>query len=114
MTIGEMIKTRREELGITQVELADRLEITKQLLYKYETGRITNIPLKTLEHIAEELKMDPAVLVGWADEDENEELKDYLEELRRRPEAKILLESTRGMTLEQVKAVVAMIENLRG
>ena len=44
---------------------------------------------------------------------EDDDLAEYLEELRRRPEAKILLESSRGMTIEQVKSIVAMIENFR-
>ena len=112
MTIGEMIRARREQLGITQVDLADRVNITKQLLWKYEAGNVTNIPLCTLERIADELKMDPAVLVGWKDK-EDDELKEYLEELRTRPEMKMLFESSRGMTVDQVKAVVAMIEGFK-
>lgn len=48
-----------------------------------------------------------------SEDKEEDDLAEYLEELRRRPEAKILLESSRGMTIEQVKSIVAMIENFR-
>ena len=36
MTKGERIKARREELGITQVALADMIGESKQTVYKYE------------------------------------------------------------------------------
>ena len=43
MTIGERIKQLREEKSITQTELAVIAKTTKQNIYKYENGIITNI-----------------------------------------------------------------------
>jgi transcriptional regulator with XRE-family HTH domain len=37
MSIGARIKERREQLGITQIELADRLGVTKGAVGNYET-----------------------------------------------------------------------------
>lgn len=48
------------------------------------------------------------------EEGSEDELADYLEELRSRPELKLLFETGRDMSTEQVKAIVAMIENLKG
>ena len=70
MTAGERIKNRRLDLGMKQIDLANAAGITKQLLYKYETGRITNIPLENIEKIAAALDIDPTVISGWADADE--------------------------------------------
>jgi transcriptional regulator with XRE-family HTH domain len=67
MTIGERIKARREELNIGQTELAKRTKISKQLLYKYETNIITNIPSDKIENIAKALFTTPAYLMGWKD-----------------------------------------------
>lgn len=67
MTIGERIKQRRDELGITQTALADAVGTTKQNIYKYENGIITNIPSDKIEAIAVALCTSPAALMGWND-----------------------------------------------
>lgn len=65
MTIGERIKQRRDELGITQTSLADAVGTTKQNVYKYENGIITNIPSDKIEALAKALQTTPAALMGW-------------------------------------------------
>ncbi len=45
MTIGDRIKKQRELLGISQVELAEKIKVKKQTQYKYENTIITNIPI---------------------------------------------------------------------
>jgi repressor LexA len=65
VTVGERIRNLRLSLDIPQVELAMRVGISKQNLYKYETGIITNIPADKLEAIASALKTTPAFLAGW-------------------------------------------------
>ena len=52
MTKGERIKARREELGITQVALADMIGESKQTVYKYESGlALIRSPLVNLIHL---------------------------------------------------------------
>lgn len=65
MTVGQRIKSLREQNGITQTALADAISTTKQNIYKYETGVITNIPRKKIEAIAHVLNTTPAQLMGW-------------------------------------------------
>lgn len=65
MTVGDRIRERREYLGISQIELAKRIHVLKQTLYKYEKNVITNIPLDKIEEIAEILKVSPSYLMGW-------------------------------------------------
>lgn len=69
MKKGERIRSRREALGITQTELADALSTTKQNIYKYENGIISNIPSDKIEAMAEILHTTPAYLMGWEDEE---------------------------------------------
>lgn len=64
-SIGERIRELREKQGISQVDLAAMVGISKQNLYKYEFGIICNIPLHTIERIAVALDVSPAYLVGW-------------------------------------------------
>ena len=65
MTTAQKIVYYRELAGLRQTELAEKVGITKQLLWKYETGRITNIPLEKLQSIAEVLHIAPSELAGW-------------------------------------------------
>lgn len=80
MTIGERIKKRREILGIAQTELAEKVKMSKQTIYKYENGIITNIPSDKIEAIAKALDVSPGNLMGWEvpEPDEAEDLMDIL------------------------------------
>lgn len=68
MKIGEKIKKLRNELGLTQEDLATCANTTKQTIHKYETGIITNIPASKIKSIAEKLNTTPAYLMGWEDD----------------------------------------------
>ena len=65
MTIGERIREARTAKGLTQEQLAEQVHVTKQAVYKYETGIVTNIPLDKLESIAACLGVVPGYLAGW-------------------------------------------------
>lgn len=65
MTVGERIKRKREELHISQTDLAQKVGVSKQSLYKYETNIITNIPSNIIEQIATILDISPCYLMGW-------------------------------------------------
>lgn len=70
MTIGERIKELRNLLGYSQVEFADKIDVSKQTLYKYENNIITNIPSDKIETIAYICKVSPAYIMGWSDKAE--------------------------------------------
>ena len=65
MTVGKRIKELREKNGMSQVDLADRINVSKQTLYKYENDLITNIPSDKVEAAAYILGVSPAYLMGW-------------------------------------------------
>lgn len=67
MNKGERIKKRREQIGLTQVALADMIGESKQTIYKYETGIVTNIPSDKIELIAKALRVQPEWIMGWTD-----------------------------------------------
>ena len=51
MKTGERIRRAREKKEVTQQELADAVGTTKQNIYKYENGIVTNIPSDNIEKI---------------------------------------------------------------
>ena len=63
--IGVKIKLLRQNLGITQDELAKKAGVAKQTIYKYETGIITNIPSDKIEAMSSVLHCAPSYLMGW-------------------------------------------------
>ena len=67
MDIGERIRILREKKEMTQTELAQKISSTKQTVYKYENGIVTNIPYDKLMLLAETLGTTPAALMGWED-----------------------------------------------
>lgn len=73
MTIGDRIRVKREEAGLSQEELAKLTDTTKQAIYKYEKGIVVNIPLSRLEKLGKVLNCTPAYIMGWT-EDETREL----------------------------------------
>lgn len=122
MTIGERIKKRRTALGISQVALADKVGISKQSLYKYENGIITNIPSDKIEEIASVLNTTPAYIMGWDDEaisaeDSyylNDEARDMAEFLFKNPEYKVLFDASRKVKPEDIDFVKRMMDRMRG
>ena len=72
MTIGKRIKATREALNLTQEDVAKKVGVAIQTIYKYENEIVTNIPLSKLEKIAEALQTTPAYLMGWSDKPQNE------------------------------------------
>ena len=65
MSVGKTIKNLRNQKGISQVDLASKIDVSKQTLYKYENEIITNIPSDKIEALATELGTTPAHLMGW-------------------------------------------------
>ena len=69
MTVGERIKKVREKIGMSQVDFADKINVSKQTLYKYENNLITNIPSDKIEATAKLGGVSPAYLMGWEEID---------------------------------------------
>lgn len=65
MTIGDRIRKKREDAGISQTDLANAIDVSKQTLYKYENNIITNIPSDKIEKISKILDISPVYIMGW-------------------------------------------------
>ena len=67
MTIGERIKQRRLEIGLSVDQLADIIGKNRATIYRYESNEIEKFPLDILYPLAEALRTSPAYLMGWED-----------------------------------------------
>lgn len=69
MTIGERIRSRREQLNMSQDELAKKIGYkSRSSINKFETSR--SLPLDKVEIVAKALDCSPSYLMGWMDEDD--------------------------------------------
>lgn len=107
MEIGEKIKIARESAGMTQEELGAACGTTKQTVFKYETGIITNIPLDKLEKIANVLCVDPAYLLGWQN-------TTTAPTVRVSPERQELLDMVDSLTDEEVTRLLQIARLVTG
>lgn len=89
MTVGERIKKVRNKLGMSQVDFADKINVSKQTLYKYENNIITNIPSDKIEAAARLGNVSPAYLMGWTISDKDianvfvlHDLEDIIDNIR--------------------------------
>lgn len=69
MAIGDRIKKRREELGLTLEAIGNQLNVHRSTIKRYESGDTQRIPLKTIEKLAAILKTTPEYLMGWEAEE---------------------------------------------
>ncbi len=65
MTVGERIKFRRKQLGITADTLAEKVGVSRSTVFRWEKGDIEKVPGDTLVPIANALSVTPAYLMGW-------------------------------------------------
>ena len=103
MTIGQRIKQRREELNMSQEELAKRIGYkSRSSINKIELD-IYNLKQSKIKTIAEALDTTPAYIMGW-DEDEAK-----LQLIRRECVLAKLIQDKYG--LEAVKTVSFYLES---
>lgn len=99
MTIGKRIKQLREDKGLTQEDIAKKIGVAIQTIYKYENEIVTNIPLDKLEKIAKALQTTPAYLMGWEDNAEKPSKTNKISDTGQRIKEKRLLA---GISIEEL------------
>ncbi len=101
MNIGEKIKSLRLKKQLTQDDVAQITGTTKQAIYKYETGIVTNIPLDKIEKMADLFGVAPSYLMGW--EEEKPPVNELSEDERR------LIEIYRKISPEAGEMLLTMV-----
>lgn len=69
MSVGEKIKLRRKELGLSAEEVAEQLGVSPATIYRYESNYINNMGVDKLKPIAKVLRVSEAYLMGWETSD---------------------------------------------
>ena len=115
----ENILSLCKERGITGGRMCTELGLSKSLMTDLKSGRKKSIHAETAKKIAEYFGVSVDRVLGqetekaaidYADDD----LKEYLDELRNRPDKRLLFSVTKNATKSQIEAIVKMIEEMQG
>lgn len=102
MTIGQRVKVRREELGMSQDELAKKIGYkSKSSINKIELG-FRDLTQSKIKAIADALDTTPSYIMGW---DEEKEVESSLEKV------KAALEQEDSKTAEIIKLILDLPES---
>lgn len=134
MKIGEKIKTRRIELGLSVDELAEKIGKNRSTVYRYENKEIENLPTPILKPLVEALQVSPDYFMDWEDlptlnsseispeavetasmihEAENtEEIINIVETVIEDDDYRAIVTASKELNPDEMKMVRAMIEGL--
>lgn len=124
LDIGKRIKERRLELGLSAEDLAPMVGLSPATIYRYENGDIKKVNTNKLQPFAKALRTTESYLMGWQEEneaidsysiDENDdtELWELRETLRRNPEVRTLFSTAKNATPKQIRQAVAVLQALK-
>jgi transcriptional regulator with XRE-family HTH domain len=114
MGLPERLRELRKEMNLTQEELANKLNLTKANISKYETGRIEP-NIETINFLAKFFNVSVDYLLGRTDvrsphsDSENElteEEKELLEKIKSDPELSILFHDLKSAPKKKIKQLL--------
>lgn len=119
--MAKRIKEIRLKRKMTLLEVANALGVSEATAQRYESGEIKNLKYDTIVALANLFNVSPAYLMGW-DEDPNITQEDYYndpvvaelaQQLKDRPELKVLFDASKGVSKDDIQFVIDMIERMK-
>lgn len=111
MGIGDRIRTRREELGLSQDELAEKMGYkSRSTIAKIEKG-VNDVAQKTTVKFAAALNTSVAYLMGWDEEETKKEpaIADELSSTKKQ-----LLDLVSSMSESEAAVMLASLKSALG
>lgn len=115
----ERIQHLCTERGIKPGRVCNETGLSRGLMTDLKMGRTKELSAKNTKIIADYFGVSVGYLLGTEDQKEkplindDEELTDYVEMLKTRPECRMLFQLSKNATKEDVEAAVRIIEALR-
>jgi len=110
--LGEIIKQRRKELGLSVDDLAKALGKNRATIYRYENGDIESLPSTILEPLAKALHTTPGDLIMKNTQYYTSQEVNFKAEYARKEEG-ILLDAAKDLTDEELESVINIVNQLR-
>ena len=105
--INARIKKRRMECGLSVIEVAAALNVSRATVYRYESDEIENMGSDKLGPLAKVLRTTPEYLMGWTDECLPQVPSDFKSEAKAR-----LIGAITIMDEENAEKLWCIVENM--
>ena len=119
MTLGEKIRTRRIELGMTMEDLGKKIGVQRSAINKYEKGIITDLKRSTIADLARALDVPPIYLLDDTPEDGDyyttiEQLSNgsLIQVLHQNPRLGILFDKTSKMSEKDIELMIQLANSI--
>jgi len=120
--MGKRIKECREQAGLTQEELGNKLGLQRAAINKYEKGHVENMKRATVKRMADIFDVSPSWLMGFDEEYQEEYEEDdiprtkdaLLEYFHKNPQLKVLFSITDDLTEEQLNYLIGLAKTMKG
>lgn len=109
MTLGEKIRNRRVELGLTMDDLGKAIGVQRSAINKDEKGIITDLKRSTIDALAKALDVSVFYLL---DDDPEDPDQARLEALHQNPRLGLLFDRSRKMSHEDVEFMLQMADRI--
>lgn len=117
--IAKTLKYLIEKSSYSRTEIAEKVNVSKQTLYKYENGIVTNIPSDKIEAFAKLFNVSPAYIMQWGDDEncitvevESNQTSDSSRRMAEYIKRISILAS--GMKEKDLEMVIGFMERLKG
>lgn len=115
MEVKDILRQRREELGLSMRQLADILGVSESTVSRWESGYIAHMKRSMIVRLASALQISPLVIVGVEDQKHDGEADEAVALLQQlRDEDRALLAVARNMTPEEVKVMTEFAKKMKG
>ncbi len=109
MSTSEKLKNRRKELGLTMLEIAQKVGVSEATVSRWESGDIANMRRDKIASLANALNVTPAYIMGWDEKIPPEKSEEIEEGIVLHRDGKT---STYRMSKDKLKTIEALLEQL--
>lgn len=122
MTISEIkniLKDRREELGLTTKQVADAVGVSEGTVSRWESGIIKNMRRDKIAALAKVLQIQPRIIMGWETEQPDEpyyfnpETAKIAQAIHDDKNLRILFDASQKLEPEDIEYIVSLVKRLK-
>lgn len=113
MSLAKTLKERRSALGLTLLDIANKMGVSEATVQRWESGNIKSLRYDRISKLADILHVSPSLLMGWEEKKPPEsigKLSDFEEKLiqvyrsvpdHKKPDLEAVLTSLLGLSAGQ-------------
>lgn len=108
MDISKKLKNRRKEIGLTMLELAQKVGVSEATISRWESGDIANMRRDKIASLANALQVTPAFIMGWDETEPLSAIKHSPEEITLDDFSYAMYNEMKELSEEDKKALLDM------